>query len=341
MSINYTTFERGSSSPKISTLTTNRISQLVGLMIFIALACVMFSRTTGADEISGQKGTNPATVTSKVSSTTVRVAEPFTLEITVNAPTGSEVDFPAIGESMGRFDVTDQFDQADVPSVGEATQRTWTRQLTLESIITGDLEIPSLEILVRSGDAAQTLKSETISIHVASVLEDRADPTKFRDIKSVVDVAVPQPVSHAWLWWTLGGAGSVAAAALMLAAVARRRTWMTPKTWAMRELDQLRNSAAMRSTDSEIVTENLMTIIRDYLELQYNIATPVQTTSELLREIETNKLMSADAANGYAALFENADLARFAGLQLSQTELRTCIEDAALLIERTTNELKS
>ena len=298
-------------------------------MLFIALTGV-----AKADSIQ-------ATVTSKTSNTTVQVAEPFTLEITVDAPTGSKVDFPSIGASLGSFDVTDQVDRADVPSANETTQRTWTRQLTLESIITGDLEIPSLEILVREGNGVtQTLKSETMTIHVKSVLEDRADPTKFRDIQSVVDIDVPQPVSHAWMWWTLGGVGGVLAAALMLVAVSRRKTWMTPNTWALRELDQLRNSAAMQSSNSEIVTENLTTVLRDYLDLQFNIATPVQTTSELLHEIETCKLMSADAVKGYATLFENADLARFAGLTLSQAELTKCVDDAAELIEQTTSEIK-
>ena len=151
------------------------------------------------------------------------------------------MDFPAIGKSLGSFDVTDQVDRADVPSPNDVNQRIWTRRLTLESIVTGDIEIPSLEIQVRQNTGSQTLKSEAIPIRVTSVLEDRADPMKFRDIQSVVDVSVPQPaVTHAWLWWTLGGFGGLTAAALMLVAVAKRRTWMTPDVWAIRELDQLR-----------------------------------------------------------------------------------------------------
>ncbi len=297
-------------------------------MLFIALTGV-----AKADSIQ-------ATVTSTTSNTTVQVAEPFSLELTVTAPAGSKVDFPSIGQSLGNFDVTDQVDRTDVPSANDVNQRIWIQRLTLESIVTGDIKIPSLEIQVRQDGKLQTLKTDVIPIRVASVLEDRADPTKFRDIKSVVDVAVPQPISHAWMWWTLGGAGGAMAAAFALIAVTKRKSWITPVTWAMRELDQLRNSAAMESADSEIVTENLTTILRDYLELQFNIATPVQTTSELLHEIATSKLMSADAVNGFATLFENADLARFAGLQLSPTELKKCVDDAEQLIKRTTREIK-
>lgn len=276
---------------------------------------------------------NVATVASKTSNTTVQVAEPFTLELTVTASTGSKVDFPSIGKSLGNFDVTDQVDRADVPSENETYQRIWTRRLTLESIVTGDIEIPSLEIQVRRDANVQTLKSEAIPIRVASVLEDRADPTKFRDIQSVVDITVPEPVSHAWPWWTLGGFVGIAAAAWMLVAVAKRKTWMSPNEWALRELDQLRQSEAMRSSDSERVAENLTSILRDYLELQFDIASPMQTTHELLHDIKANNFMSAETTNGFAELFENADLARFAGLRLSQEELKKIIDDAERLIQ--------
>jgi hypothetical protein len=281
-----------------------------------------------------------AKVISKTSNTTIQVAEPFTLESTVTAPTGSKVDFPSIGKSLGKFDVSDQVIRADVPSADEVNQRIWTQRLTLESIVTGDIEIPSLEIVVRRGANVQILKTEAIPIRVASVLENRADPTKFRDIQSVVDITVPKTVSHAWIWWTLGGFGVLATAALMLITVANRKTWITPNVWVFRELDQLRHSDAMRSSDSELVTENLTSILRDYLELQFTIASPMQTTKELLHEIEANKLMSAEMAKGFAALFENADLARFSGLQLSSPELTKTIDDAQRLLEQVAREVQ-
>ena len=108
---------------------------------------------------------------------------------------------------------------------------------------------------------------------------------------------------------------------------------MTPNVWALRELNQLRHSEAMLSSDSELVTENLTSILRDYLELQFDIASPMQTTNELLHEIETNNFMSAEMTKGFAEVFENADLARFAGLQLSQAELKKIIDDAERLIQ--------
>ncbi|MBC7965607.1 MAG: hypothetical protein H7Z17_06725 [Fuerstia sp.] len=323
----------------MKTQSASKLQRLFRVATLTVMFCAAAVGDVRADEISSTTDSDPATVTAKVSSATVQVAEPLTLELTVTASAGSKVDFPSIGKALGNFDVTGQVDRADVPSANNVNQRVWTRRLTLESIVTGDMEIPALEILVRNNARAQTLKSEAIPVRVISVLEDRADPTQFRDIQSVVDVTVPQPASRAWLWWTLGSVGAVAAATMLFIAVAKRKTWMTPKAWAIRELDQLRNSVALRSFDSEFVTANLTTILRDYLELQFDIATPVQTTHELLQVIETGRYMSPETTKGFAELFENSDLAQFAGLQLTQAELTKAIDDAQRLIETVSNEL--
>ena len=312
--------------------------QLIGSTL---LLCVALTGGVKADDTVGKADSGLATLASKVSESTVRVAEPFTFEMTVTASVGSKVEFSAIGKSLGSFDVTDQVDRADVPSPHDARQRIWTRRLTLESIVTGNIEIPSLEILIHHNTGSRTLKTEPIPIRVTSVLEDRADPLKFRDIQTVVDVSVEPAVTHAWLWWTLGGFGGLTAAALMLVAVAKRRTWMTPDLWAIRELEGLRTSEAMQSSDSELVTENITTILRDYLELQFDIAAPVQTTRELLQAVKAGNLMSDSMAKRFAELFEIAELARFAGVRLPQAELTMAIDDAQRLIEKTSTELQS
>ncbi len=297
--------------------------------------------TVSAGESIRKSDVSSPTVTANVSASSVHVAEPLTMDLTVVAAAGSKVEFPSIGTSLGKFDVTNMIDRADVPSADDVNRRIWTRRLTLDSIVTGNLEIPALEIQVRGGGEIQTLKTEVISVHVISVLEDRADPTKFRDIHSVVDVNVPQVASRAWLWWTLAGSGGIATALALTLVVAKRRTWMTPKVWAIRELDQLRHSEAMESSDSEAVTQSLTTIVRDYLELQFEIFAPVQTTNELLQVLETGEYMNSAVIKRFGALFENSDLARFAGVQLTPAELKQAIDDAQQLIEQTSSTLLS
>lgn len=325
-------------------LNHTRLHRICSQVVILLLLASCSSRRASADEGASESIENPATLTSSVSSTTVQVAEALTLELTVTASVGSQVHFPSIATSLGKFEVIDQVDRSDVPSADNASRRSWTLWLTLESIVTGDMEIPSLEIQVRnSGGNLQTLRSDPVPIHVISVLEDRADPTQFRDIKSVVDLELPDRAApfYGWLWWTLGSIGGVALAAMIVVAVRKRKTRLLPDVWAVRELDRLRSSEAFKSAVSELVAEQLTAILRDYLELQFDIASSFQTTGELLQRIKSDKLLKAVTIQRYIEVFQHADLARFAGLPLSPTELTKAIDDAERLIEQTANDLQA
>ncbi len=98
----------------------------------------------------------PATIVAKASTNSVQVAEPFTLEWTVTAPVGAKVAFPSIGKQLGEFDVVDTEDLFDIPDATAVDARTWTRRLTLESIVTGELKVPTMEIQVSESGETQS-----------------------------------------------------------------------------------------------------------------------------------------------------------------------------------------
>ena len=50
--------------------------------------------------------------------------------------------------------------------------------------------------------------------------------------------------------------------------------------------------------------------------------------------------MNAETIKGFAELFANSDLARFAGLKLTQAELTRAIDDAQRLIETSSNSFE-
>ena len=278
---------------------------------------------------------NNAKVSTNVSKTDVQVAEPFQFDFTVTASKGTKVLLPATGDQLGEFDVLDTKDIADLPSRDSADQRIWTRRMTLESIVAGDLQIPALDIQVRSGNESQaleTIRTKPISVSVQSLLEGRADPTKFHDIQSVVDVDIPKAKSHAWVLWTVGGLGFASIIAATVGLVARRKTWLTPAQWAQQELDALQSSRAMADNDSETITEELSTVLRDFLELQFEISTPVQTTNELLSEVHHRKILKTETTKRFGKLFSIADQAKFASLDLTASQWNEVFIEARSVI---------
>lgn len=279
-----------------------------------------------------QVAAGQATIEVATSATKVQVAEPFTVEWTVSASADAKVAFPTIAKQFGEFDVDDSTDLFDIPSADSANARTWTRRLTLESIVTGELTIPELEVQVTDKSGQQVLKSTPLTINVTSVLEERGDPTKFRDIQSVVDVDLPESRSNAWFWWTVGGVTGLSLLAIMAVAVLHRRRWVTPKAWAFEELGELETAVETSSESSESAALKLSDILRTYLLLEFGIEDSGYTPDELLLAIDSINSIGSEASDRLGELFSLADQAKFAGLSISPMEFESAMSDARKLV---------
>lgn len=294
-----------------------------------------------AEAVMADAGSEPgeASVQVAASADTVRVAEPFDIRLTVRVPAGTQVHWPAVGEQLGAFDVIDHEDIDDLPAPDDPNTRLWTRRYTLENIVPGDMFVPEIEVRVGKGAAARTVRSNTVPVRVASTLEGRADPTQYRDIRSVIDLDEPTNARPGrWLLW-IGGIGLVALGSASVLFVARQRARLTPAGLAHRQLKTLRNMLdADTSTGTGDAAGEFSLILRHYLASQFEIAAPAQTTQELLHTIQQRKLISPELASRFNALFESIDLASFAGVAMSPAEFHEAINQADQLIDAAASE---
>ena len=295
---------------------------------------------------------NSAEMTANVTQTSVQVAEPFLLEVKCLAPAGAKVNFPAVPEQIGDLDVIDHQDIFDVPIGSSSNRRSWTRRITLESIVTGELTIPAIEVQVSNATETKRLASNPLAVSVLSVLEDRPDPKDFRDVKPLVDVEIESDKSYAWAGWTAGGLAGGSLLALALVSLVRRSRFVTPVQWANRQFDQLERAVAGSSgsskgpaaasdltlrMDSESVSCQLSSIIREFVELQLEISAPNQTTDELQTAVSQGAGVDQDTVNRIGNLFRLADQAKYAGVELSKTQLQDAIQEGRILVNQIAN----
>jgi hypothetical protein len=237
-------------------------------------------RPTSATVTSG-----PVTVTSSIDKTIASVAEPIHLKLSVEAPHGTRIEWPSLGKKLGDMDMTQIAKSNDVPSAASTNLREWVLQLTLESIKTGDLTIPALDVRYSTDSKVetQTIQSSPLQIHIASVLEDRPDPTRFRDIKQTVDVPVSPAASRAWMVWTGGIATAVAL--LLAVVVARRRTrGPAPADWALASIEDL-EQRKIHESDTTGLFNDVVAIVRQYIELEFGVAALSRTTDEFFSNV--------------------------------------------------------
>jgi len=269
-------------------------------------------------------------VSISMSTTSVRVAEPFTVTYELSSPSEKSLVWPAVADQLGPFDVIHSQDLFEIPV---DSGRMWRRTLTLESIQSGDLEVPSLSVNVVSSDAkrVQAEPIEVINIAaqpvtITSVLEGRADPAQFRDIQSVVDVEVPVEETSQWIIWGIPTLGFIGLACIALVVVAVRGRSITPANWVMQQLDALSESVGENPAENHQQITELTNIVKHFLALQYDIPASQQTTHELSQMLADRNIGSTLVRDDLSNVLSLADEAKFAGLDLSVDELQAAIQ---------------
>jgi hypothetical protein len=207
---------------------------------------------------------------------------------------------------------------------------------TLETIKTGELTIPAVDIHYNTDAKSTTFKtlhSKPIEVRITSVLENRADPTKFRDIKETVDVAVPELLSYAWMKWTAVGIGAAIAVALVTLVVVRRKREPSPAAWALAAIADLEQLPIANPAEAEAAYNEVVDVLREFFELEFNVPTLSQTTREFLAQATKVVRLNKTAHERLAALASIADEIKFARLGVGEPQVREAITQAKAFID--------
>jgi hypothetical protein len=278
----------------------------------------------------------PVKLSVRLDRTTARVADPINLVLEVDAPKGARVELPAKAERLGEFEIRRSDRTTDIPSADRADGRSWILRLTLESIKTGELTVPPMEIHYTTDAASTTFKSlstKPIAVQITSVLEHRADPTKFRDIKQTVDVPVPIEPSRAWVAWACGGAAAGAVVlALTLFVVKRRRRGLAPAAWAIASIEELERVDVGQTAGAEALFNEIVDVVREYFELAFQVPALERTTREFLAEAASEVGLPEVASKRLTWLASVADEIKFARLGVEEKHLQHAFAQAKAFI---------
>ncbi len=251
----------------------------------------------------------------------IQIADPFELELRVTAPEGTHVSFPANAKTLGSFSIIDTKEKLNVPtSKTSGDTRLWVRTISLETLETGQLEIPTFEVAVKSaGQSQEILRTEAIAINVNSVVEPASDLTKFKDIAELHDVKVPASRSYNWIWLASGAALAITLAGGALLATCRKKS-VSAKTWALQNL-----SAARDLTQAE-------RIVRQFVEEEFGFAATSLPTDRILAVLRSSNVKDP-VLQELQEFLQMSEQAKFGGLDLSPTQTNRLLNLAPKLVE--------
>lgn len=276
---------------------------------------------------------NPVAIEMQIDKREAQIAESIQVKITATAPQGVTVKFPELQKQLGGFEVTGVQDAMDIPA---GSNRNWIRIVNLESLVSGELEIPVIQIsyIDGRGSSPRTGFCTTTEqrINIRSTLEGVEDPKQFRDIKSVMFAPETPPRSNVWLV-TLAAAASFALVAALVYVANGRRKNLSPKDWAIKSIGELRDSQAFNDNDAEQVYVRLVSILRTFVDWHFGISAPKLTTDEFLSAMQQDERLSAEFRSELSELLTLADMIKFAGLSPDDSQLAAVVDQAKRMVE--------
>jgi hypothetical protein len=235
------------------------------------------------------------------------------------------VELPKLAGRVGEFEVRKSERVTDLPIDGDAATRRWLVSAVLETLKTGDLAIPPIQLQYALDPKATSLESvatNPLQVHVVSVLEERADPRKFRDVAGTIDLPMPARHSYSWLLWAGAGGGALFVAALITMFVLKRRAGLPPYEWALNEIGELERVPIQSATDAEAVFNEIVRVIREFFELEFDVPVASSTSREFLRAATKQVGLNEACRKKLGWLASVADEMKFARLSIGETKVR-------------------
>ena len=299
--------------------------RVTGVLLVVAFVFAFCSSFTLAAQ--QEDGLSKPEISIRADRSSVQIADPFEVVIQVTASENASVRFSTVPPQHGPFEVIDHRDLLGVPSEANNGTANWTRRLTLETLETGELQVPSIEVMVRNeGKPPLRVATEPLSIEVASVLEPASDPAKFADIHDLIDVPEPKAWSYGWIVWLAGGGIGLAALIAGAVFIFRGRTnWTTPADWAAGEVSSLISNSAQSFS-------RLEHIVRTYIEQEFHIPATSYSPQELQQAV-LERGASQDMSQRLVDFLTKAEQAKYAGLNVSDSQFTSAKESVLQVIK--------
>ena len=282
-----------------------RLPAVAALLMALTLRAAQAADTTPPPAL--QADATPVRVL--LGAASVRAGKELRVDLEADLPAGSTLQTPALGPSLGAWDVRNAVRLPVDPAwPGRVVER-----LTLVTFETGTVEVPSLTFTLRGPDGKETPAcSPAVTVQVESVLSEGYDPARIRQLKDVVEMQL-----QARWPWALAAGLLVGAAGWWIWRRWRARPVAPPPPEpcdrrALRELDEL---AARQLPQKGLVLDFYVLLsdtVRRYVEGRFSIRAPEQTTKEFLQAARFHPLIREDHQRMLAAFLRAADMVKFA-----------------------------
>ena len=242
-------------------------------------------------------------------------------------------------EIVNASKVDTSFDENDV------SVKIFKQTLTLTSFDSGYHAVKPIHFFINN----QLIESQPFLVEVHTV---QLTQQELKDIKSPFEAELTL-LDYLKLYWLyiLGSLAAIGVIALIIWYLKTRekpiieqiiqKPQIPPHVIALEKLTELQKKKLWQSGDLKGYYSSLTTIIREYIELRYNILALEQTTSEILSDLSQKQEIAIDLKEKLKELLQLADLVKFAKMKTLAEENEKLFTYAKIFIEETKQKEKA
>ena len=290
-------------------------------------------------EVDRAYGEDPVAVRLRVDRLRITTAQVVRVEVEVDAPEGVAVRLPEPEQfADSGFQVAPR---TAPPALVDDGRTRHLRRYRLEPFLAGDYPIPALAVgWLAPGEEPAGLSTAALTVEVSSVLGDAAGPEEaLPELREVGD-----PIRAPLRWWRPALAGAVALAVVAAALAAgrwRRRVAALrpapvdpPAVVALRALDGLERDVVLMA-DPDPFYVAVSSVLRAYLEAQFGLRAPEQTTEEFLAAAEARSAFDREQQRTLRAFLAACDAVKFARARPSPAATTRIVDTARGFVQAT------
>ena len=257
---------------------------------------------------------------------TVRVGDPFIVQVGIRAPAGATIEFPPAPDSTAVVQALDPTREEDRPDSAGAVLRWAFYRVAAWDV--GEQPIVLGDVVVRLGGETRRVSLRGHSVFVASVLPADSALRVPKPARPIFSFAPP-------LWWLWALAAAVLLLLLLFWWWWRRRRRNAPAivvdpfAQAEREFARVERLGLVEAGERGRYVALMVEVLRDYLAARYDVAPLSLTSTELLAALRGRPALPFDKLN---RLLGEADLIKFAQRPVTADRARELGRDARAIV---------
>jgi len=307
----------------------------VFVVLLTVFSCSRDINTNSESKKSFEKtfSKGPVSMIINVDKTEIKTSDELKIILTAKTKDNWKPSFPELSKNIDKFTVLNIADSDPIKESNNST--TISRIIRLRPFLSGNYTIPALELDYTQGEDKGTLLTDPVQIKVSSLLPEDTKNLVLKDIEEPNTFNIKKLIIYSTIIVII-----IIIALFLFLLYKKKKTEkiipeITPFEQAYNQLNVLLEKNLPGIGEYKEFYFQLNQIVRIYIEKQFNLRAPEQTTEEFLKDLSVSTQIPENFKYVLKDFLMHSDLVKFASHLPEEKEIENSINACKNFIKTT------